>query len=149
MAQSIKRIFSGVYMRRNFHLCVFLIMALIFLGVNSAPAIASFKSGNELFANCQAPDIGNIRMPDYESDGICIGYIMGVADSISGREIYTAKVEGAPGGIAVQSRACFRESVTVGQIRDVVIKWMQNHPQLRDVSADTLVGLALSQAFPC
>lgn len=102
-------------------------------------AFASFKTGNDLLAECK------------EASGVdfgeCLGYVLGAADAMEGPTIYTTKIRN--GAIAQRPRACFRDEVTAGQLRDIVVKWLEDHPQIRDMSASACVEAALSAAFPC
>jgi hypothetical protein len=67
---------------------------------------------------------------------MCLGYIMGIVDALDGNQI---------GG----QKACFSASMTGGQIRDVVVKFLQSHPEIRHYQASGVVTEALAQAFPC
>ena len=111
-----------------------LVMALI--GITGAQA--SFKSGNDLLSDCGQKDSLHL--------GECLGYVTGVADSIDGPMKYSAQLKK---GVIVRPRACLRDGVTAGQVRDVVVNWLEENPQLRDMSANSAVEFALSQAFPC
>ena len=85
---------------------------------------------------------GNSLLRYYEADsgpysaGLCIGYIIGVADTL-GMNNYSA------------ATACYASSVVTGQIRDVVISYLKSHPESRHYAADGVVALAISEAFPC
>jgi hypothetical protein len=71
------------------------------------------------------------------ASGDCMGYVVGIADALgAGNEI---------NGFS----ACFPEEVTTGQIRDIAIAFLQEHPELRHYAASGLVASALEEAFPC
>jgi hypothetical protein len=84
-------------------------------------ANAVFYDGNELLGKCQ--DAYAV------TQGWCLGFVAGVADTTRG--------------------ACLPQDVILGQVRDVVVGYIWNNPQLRHYSASTLAGWALTQAFPC
>lgn len=105
----------------------------------SQPASAGFKTGNDLLAECQSDSS--------VETGSCLGYVAGVADTLDDPTVYSTKLK--TGVTAYRPRACFRENVTVGQMRDIVVKWMQDHPQIRDMSANGQVEGALSEEFSC
>jgi hypothetical protein len=90
----------------------------------------AFKTGNVLYQECAAP----IGTREYAN---CQHYVMGVADVMAGNNTIN--------GYA----ACFPRDVTVGQIRDVVTRYLANLPQSRNKGAAGLAADALAQAFPC
>jgi hypothetical protein len=90
------------------------------------PASAFSTEGNDLYHRCTATD-GKLSF-------WCTGYVAGVADTLPR----------GPSG-----RGCPSDNVTVGDVREAVIKFLEHHPELRDMSATGLIGLALPQAFPC
>ncbi len=66
----------------------------------------------------------------------CDAYISGVADAIAAA---------GPGKAA----ACIPSSVTGAQLRSVMVKYLKNHPESRELKAGELTIKALGQAFPC
>lgn len=70
-------------------------------------------------------------------EGVCVGYILGVID-ILGR-----------GGAVAGANACIPSGPNVGQIKDIVVKWLTNNPEVRHFSAEGLVAVAISEVFPC
>ena len=81
----------------------------------------SFETGNQLYTDCQT------KPPNY-----CMGYIMGVIDSL-----------------IVFDYFCLPERATQGQLRDVVVKYLDEHPAERHQRGDGLVLTAIKMAFPC
>jgi hypothetical protein len=71
---------------------------------------------------------------------------MGTADEANTPIIYTTTVKGF---VSERPRVCLRDKVTAGQVRDVVLKYLSDYPQFRDMPATVLIGLALHEAFPC
>ena len=95
-----------------------------------APA-AVFENGNQLYAECTDRTSG-------VSYTYCLGYIAGVTDEMSANPI---------NGF----RACIPDDahVTIGQMKDVVVRFLWNNARIRDEAAFSLVAYALQDAFPC
>ncbi len=70
--------------------------------------------------------------------GLCIGYILGVADVLGGPG---AKVDGI--------HACLPGGETTDELVDKVLTFLKENPQLGDLKADGLVAYVLSLSFPC
>lgn len=81
-------------------------------------------SGNDLFAKCA--DTNSFY------NGYCLGYVVAAVDA------WDADI-----GI------CLPDGVTKGQIKDVVIKYLVDHPDRRHYVAASNVNAALWTAFPC
>lgn len=108
--------------------------ALIAMLLASAPAQAelpsSVSSGNDLIAFCGS---GNGSF----GSGVCSGFIAGV---IERSRLQNVIVEGT-------GLICTPPDATNGQLRDVVLAFMQNHPATRHQAASMLVVQALQEAF--
>jgi Rap1a immunity proteins len=68
--------------------------------------------------------------------GQCRGYVSGVADII----------------VEKKTEACFTTDEAgpkVNQLVDIVRAYLRDHPEKRNLSADTLVIAALKEKFPC
>jgi|SRR5208337_1285552 len=116
-----------------------LLVATIFLFALATPAHAQVQgcppvrlhvsTGNDLYAllECQTsgPCDGDRVL------GFTVGYIHGVADAL----MLEGKVRSGGG-------------ITIGQLVDIVEKWVKEHPELRDRSAATCVAHALTEALP-
>jgi hypothetical protein len=91
--------------------------------------------GNQLYDLCQ----------HYKTDKLkgslgpgCFMYIAGAAETLemeNDADILTSRCPG--------------EGVTDEKITDVVINWLEDHPEKRDSPAPLLVMKALTRAFPC
>lgn len=94
-------------------------------------------TGNDLQGYCTDARPG--------ADGFCFGYIIGAIDGlISGvRHTGTGATPADVLGI------CIPNGVTKGQIRDVVLAFLTDHPEKRHEVAPVLVRGALAAAFPC
>lgn len=93
----------------------------------------TFVEGNQLHSWCS-------RQADGPS-AMCFGYIIGIAD---GMELIAGVADGD-----VRSVCYPADGVTLGQVRDVVIKYLADNPDKRHFPASYLVQNALSAAFPC
>ena len=85
---------------------------------------AGFYSGNELKEQCNKPTGSYNR-------GICHGYVASTIDM--GEDLLF----------------CPPSKVTLGQMTDVVIKYMNENPAQLHKSADSIVVSAISKDFPC
>lgn len=107
---------------------------LIFLiATLSGTANADFLNGNklkELMIEARAMDNNASNASSYKS-AFYSGYVTGVADA------------------SFDVRWCPRPTITVGQIKNVVAKFLDDNPAELDKSAESLITAALSQAFPC
>jgi len=98
-----------------------LICALLFLAFSNIWA-GGFKDGNSLYASMTSK---NVHEKEY-----ALGYVIGVADTNSG-VLYNLP-----------------NSITAGQISDVVEKYLENYPEKRHYLASSLVEDALIKVFP-
>jgi hypothetical protein len=103
------------------------IIAVAFVATLVSPAIAEqdTNSAGWLADSCASTDTGF-------RNGACAGYVAGVADTLT-----------------VLERICPPDGVTHGQMRKVVLKYLNDRPQLHHRYAITLVEAALNIAFPC
>ncbi len=90
--------------------------------------------GNALYGWCRTQPGG---LPNESVGGYCAGFIHGVVGVHGERTTIYGH------------RACLPMSVTVRQLRRMVVKWLEDHPEKRHLIAHGLVGEALSQTYPC
>lgn len=102
--------------------------------VAPSPANATFKDGNALYSDCTAKPNSSTY---YQSDAYCMGYILGVTDTLTTMRIINKR------------NSCIPENVTAGQIRDIVLQYLQRTPEKRHLPADYLVLSAINSAFNC
>jgi hypothetical protein len=93
--------------------------------------VAPAYSGNQLLRDCTPGG-------DTHSYAYCLGYISGL-------------VEGA--SVEADLRKCkplfaISAEVDLDQLIDVVVKYLKEHPELRDVKAQVIALTALKAAFP-
>jgi len=87
-----------------------------------------FESGNDLYETCMA-----------DRQGACSAYVAGIADEIS--TLQATK--------STKPLYCPSPRITLGQARDIVLKYLIDHPEQRDQYAASLASVALWTAFPC
>lgn len=102
--------------------------------ITAYPANATFKDGNALYSDCSAKPNDSTY---YQSDAYCLGYILGVTDTLATMRIMNKR------------NHCIPENVTAGQIRDIVLQYLQRTPEKRHLPADFLVLSAINLAFNC
>ena len=115
-------------------ICAFLVILAL---SGASPLFAESRvdvNGNALYGWCRTTPGG---LPNEPVGGYCAGFIHGVVD-----------VHGEKTTI-YGFRACLPHSVTIRELRDIVVKWLEGHPARRHLIAHGLVGEALSEAYPC
>ncbi len=90
-------------------------------------------TGNEFLEMCR----GN----NFEQ-GYCLGYIVGLGDGISGLQILEVDR-------SRWSPICRPKGVTAAQLRDVVVKYIDDHPEERHTVMMVLAVVAMRAAWPC
>ena len=101
---------------------------MIGLALGAAVTHGVFLTGNDLYARCQQSD-----------QTICVAYIIGISDAMNGLE----------NAETIRPKLCTTATVTPAQERDVVVTYLQRHPETRHQEAGGLVLAALIEAFPC
>lgn len=87
-------------------------------------------TGADLVAACESKELA--------AQGLCAGYIRGVAD-----------VLGGPGARVDGILACLPGGETNEQVVTLVKDYLADNPQLGSLKADGLVAYVLSLSFPC
>jgi hypothetical protein len=105
------------------------VLALAFCALAAAPVAAQAQrvskvNGNRLLSLCSASDVKG-----------CDAYVAGVADAL------------AEAGEIRQ--ACIPVSVTTDQLRDVLLKYLHNEPENREMPGGRLAVRAFTKAWPC
>lgn len=105
----------------------YVIAALVFAALFATLDVrAEFYSGNDLHEYCTSTN--NLQQ------GLCRGFVVGVFDT------------------RVRLDFCSPEGatpITVGQVEDIVKRYLNSFPELRHKLAYSLVTAALIAAFPC
>jgi hypothetical protein len=102
-----------------------ILAALLFVTALPAAAFAAKLDGNALQARCSTGDV-------------------------KGCEVYLQGFNAALAEFPDSTRqACLPEGVTGSQMRDVLLKFLRNEPQVRQRRAGDLIMHAFSKAWPC
>lgn len=117
-------------MRKKF-MRVLMVFGVFAMGGLSQPALAGFESGNSLLTQCSADNKDVVALTD------CLSYIKGVHDDF----MFARLLEG-------EDSECTPETITNGQVRDVVIKYLLDNPEERHQPGPFLVRLAIMTAWP-
>lgn len=104
--------------------------AIVGLALWSQAATAGFEMGNDLYAKCPA------QRPDSIREAAALGHVIGGHDT-------------ATGDTAKPATYCRPTGVSAVQMRDVVCAWLTNHPENRHYTANSIIVVALTQAWPC
>jgi len=109
-------------------------LSLLLLISDSTPSSrpkADLVEGNGLLEACTS------KQP--LQGAMCIGYIRGVID---GENMM---------GTALNKRplVCLADGVTLGQVEEVVVKYLKDNPAERNKSSAGLIGIAAATAWPC
>lgn len=67
----------------------------------------------------------------------CAGYVVGVVDTLN---LYDTTGE---------RRICLPQTATGDQVRDIVMRYLTEHPESRHLDGAGGAALALEAAFPC
>jgi hypothetical protein len=111
------------------------LMALMLTTLNSH-AVVNYLSGNQFYENLK--EAKKSQPNNYTSAGIALGYLQGVVDSSNG-------VRNPTSGTIF----CVPSGVSVNQLIDISYAYIENNPQFRHYTADSLIAASLSLAFPC
>lgn len=94
------------------------------LALAHSVSYAEFKDGNKL--------LGELKdTSSFYNQGVAMGYITGVADSLVGVMF------------------CPPPNVTAGQLNDMVKNYLENVPAERHMSADLVVTKVMKTMWPC
>lgn len=94
-----------------------------------------FTTGNQLLSDCASKE-GEAAY--YQLQANCVGYIAGVADALAFLSVSMPEAK----------LACI-PSIPLGQARDIVVRYLEEHPDKRHLSAGAIAWTALRLAFPC
>ncbi|MCA0943389.1 hypothetical protein LCM08_00530 [Salipiger pacificus] len=121
--------------------------AAIALGA-ATPAISQQISGNSLYQACKGDDVALATF--------CVGYTTGVVEGesfgalvILGQLFPEQNTAEANERINMFMRHCIPSNATNEQVRDVVIAYLEAHPETRHYPARGLIWNAMMEGFPC
>ena len=108
------------------------IVVLMFATVGHAgKAEAIYYTGSQLLEECESDSVAK--------QNVCVGYLAGIAD-------ITATYDGWGD---MTKEFCVPDGATLGQLRKVVIKGLNEKPEELHLSAASLVFHDFNSAFPC
>ena len=85
-------------------------------------ATAEMFNGNQMWEMCQSRAVG-----------FCNGYVIGTLDALVTQGLTT----------------CTPDGLTAEQLRDLVVRWLRDHPEKRHLSGTWIVANTLRENFPC
>ncbi len=113
------------------------IVALFVLAM-SLPAQAI--TGNKILEYCKKKEVTkDSNIVDFQNDASCRGFIVGAVDGMHYFNLY----------LNLQNKFCFPKGVTSGQIRKVVVKYLEDNPQRLHEYYVPIIFSAMKEAFPC
>jgi Rap1a immunity proteins len=92
-------------------------------------ASSVFVTGNELLADCTGDIVAQHR---------CLAYITGAADGSNMTQV------------ALENEfLCIPSTVSRAQMKDIVVRYLVDHPDKRHLNAGGITMIALKDAFAC
>jgi len=116
---------------------VLFVTSLVGTGEARSQDVTGYLDGNKLYEFCQPVDGFGVKP-------FCQAYITGVIDYVHMSDWALLK-----SGAQIRRSWCETYGVTIGQSVDVVIRYLQNHPEERNQPGAALVYMAMRTAFPC
>jgi hypothetical protein len=102
----------------------------------SVPGWAAFRTGNTLMELVpgykKVSGTGAAGATDYMSATDLRSYVTGVYDGLEGFNVF-----------------CSPNNTSTRQITNIVILYLENHPEQWDWPANEIIAAALKEAFPC
>ncbi len=107
-----------------------LALVLVSAGAGAQETMSSWADGNDMknFCHSEAPNF---------SQGLCVGFAMAVAEIAGSQPIFD------------RQRACIPPGVKRGQLKDIMVKFLDDHPEQLHLTATSLAARAYEEAFPC
>ena len=110
------------------------IIALATLGV--APDVfPQWVDGDDLHRVCSSKEVAHIFKP-----GVCSGYLMASIDLAEG--LHAQNILAAP-------LFCMPAEITMPQIEEMVMKYIEKHPARKEATGSILVLETLQEKYPC
>ena len=115
------------------------VLAMVLIATVTDSLAKDNSTGNWLYGTYQAwKKIQSGMLGDQMDDGLYMGYVAGVADAESARV-----------GAGAKPIWCNPDGVTYGQTFDIVGRYLESHPERRQLDRAILIYEALAQAWPC
>ncbi len=118
-------------------------LPLLLLLLVLIPAPAHSYTANEWLVKCEGNTIDRL---------ICISYLNGVRDAqfIYNEKVLKNELRITINGITIQEPGyCVPKNVTTEQIKKVLIKWFNDHPERLHISMPVLFNSIITENFPC
>lgn len=94
-----------------------------------SPRAVLALDGNQMLQTCENTSGYN--------QGFCLGYLMGVVNSL------------VNGAVPLMCKNSKNDFVTLGQMKDIVLKFLSDHPESRHCGAIDITYVSLRNLFPC
>jgi hypothetical protein len=117
-----------------------LLISLLLCGTSKAQLL----TGEQLQTKCSTIKRDIEDKTSTWTDGFCLGYISGILDSQSLWDYLVHVGKDYP-----QTHYCLPDEATNSQVVQVVLKFLNDHPERLHEPANTLILEALHNAFPC
>ncbi|UCE94651.1 MAG: hypothetical protein JSV73_05100 [Flavobacteriaceae bacterium] len=119
------------------------LMLVFFLIYNAsslkAKSTQTFVSGEQLLQECSAVFTSRSTHSEMLNESKCFSYIKGSFD------FHQCLVKSN----TIKPQFCKPYDVTLGEMIMAVIKYLKENPEKKDLTASSIVSLALNEAFPC
>ena len=130
---------------KMFLLSCFLLMASSLCRAQTAIGPQSIVDGNSLIQFCKDLPTKSTGVEALHF-GMCAGFVGGVVDAESWTQL---GLKAAHQPDLRDMKFCVDSRVTNGQLVAVVLKFLNDHPEITHLSAAGLIYGALSKSFPC
>lgn len=126
-------------------------LAVILAVMAGSAGAQDLESGNLLAARCDDLAADQVTV----QAGYCIGYLNGVWEGMKLGAALPFMIEGKKSTAEIDDisnrllRVCLPNEVEIGQLFDIFVRYLAEHPENRHFPARLLVQLAYSEAFPC
>jgi len=100
--------------------------------------------GNDYLKICENPTTDM-------SKGLCLGWFAGLYNGLQlGTWAFVGPEEAPDGYNPLEPYGvCIGEGVQNGQVMDIFVKYLKDHPEQRHYTSSSLFVTSLSEAFPC
>ena len=124
---------------RSFY--VFLVVSVLCVSPTKLQAKEDIYSGNYWLNQCSDSE-------DLHKTTFCVGLVVGLR-MMTGTFLAGNTFFEIGGDLIPVQPSCEPEGVTNGQVRDVYVAYLKNHPERRHEPAQGLWINAMQEAFPC
>ncbi len=115
------------------HVIILGVLTIISLALIATDTRAGWINGNELYKKCTVKESSELYFMD---SSYCLGYIMAVT------EVYLSSGK-------FYKISCIPGEVDPGQLKDILVKYLRDHPEKRHLSGYALIMESQVAAFPC